>query len=554
MESCISVLAISVGQDMENPMVKNKKKLYMYLCGAQDESLAEHDKKYHPNGWKKDDRCKVRGKMSDGDPSDMIDKAKKIFGGWIDGLKINEVENAEPRGADVRLMLDPKAGILVSNGGRMAKAMNFGYNPRETFVISKTSPDIVSACIAKKDGVDVKDVVNTPFVIFNRFFHCMTLPDPNVRYRDGFLTPHGIKPLEIRDAFQKLEDPVMVLPPSEESPDTVRVVIDSKAGIPMANDIDGYCVIPIMLNQGFKNLPKDRLGKLGFVVANTMYPLNNAYVDLAANALASGVGLPYVNRDKTIELLARMKKTPTIEKAVGGLALLAANVRSAPQTSQQIQSPVNGESIAQGEDRGNRVFDVVERFSKTCESGILGWYDRKTGDVSLVKGKADVKTVAHEIGWHATYHWAEKNAPELYKKLREYAKTATDSVKMAVRTVYGGDLSEDALLDEIGAERFTRDHMGVIEDAVEKRRADDWWDGVEETCDDTRKAFVRGQELSDDEIGEIARMEPKKAVEALVEAMLSGRTLGKLESQRGGVAKSKTEDPKMRYLMMVDKL
>ena len=63
---------------------------------------------------------------------------------------------------------------------------------------------------------------------------------------------------------------------------------------------------------------------------------------------------------------------------------------------------------------------------------MAGWYDRKTGAVHLMKGVATAETVAHEIGWHATFHWAEKHAPALHAKLMQYAREATDGVKQSV--------------------------------------------------------------------------------------------------------------------------
>ena len=81
-----------------------------------------------------------------------------------------------------------------------------------------------------------------------------------------------------------------------------------------------------------------------------------------------------------------------------------------------------------------------------------------------MKGVATAETVAHEIGWHATFHWAEKHAPALHAKLMQYAREATDGVKQSVRERYGSDLDERVLLDEIGAERFTREDISPLLD------------------------------------------------------------------------------------------
>lgn len=157
-----------------------------------------------------------------------------------------------------------------------------------------------------------------------------------------------------------------------------------------------------------------------------------------------------------------------------------------------------------------------------------GWYDPQSDKVCLVKGRATPSVVAHEIGWHATYEWARKNHPELYKTLRKYAENATPLVKKAVEEKYGSYIGADALLDEIGAERFTRDHMKTID-----KMSNDWWEKVENGQDELRGKFVKAnapKQLSKEELDSIAKLSPKKAVEKLVEAMVSGMQLGSTSS------------------------
>lgn len=168
---------------------------------------------------------------------------------------------------------------------------------------------------------------------------------------------------------------------------------------------------------------------------------------------------------------------------------------------------------------------------------IFGWYNRRTGDVHLVKGAATAETVLHELGWHATFQWAEKNAPELHRKMREYADSAPESVKDAVRKTYGGDISPEALLDEIGAERFTQENAEMFEKGVRKNLAlrgeeRTWWGRVKNGI---RATWVRFVDVAKGRIAvkggtvdteRISRMEPKKGMHELFVAMLHGRSLG----------------------------
>ena len=170
---------------------------------------------------------------------------------------------------------------------------------------------------------------------------------------------------------------------------------------------------------------------------------------------------------------------------------------------------------------------------------VAGWYDRRTGGVTLVDGLATAKTVAHEIGWHATFHWVEKNHPQLHAKLVEYAKTAPDGITKSVKERYGRNLSEDELLDEIGAERFTREHLSALLEHAQRKVSEGWFDNVEGEQNKARRAFIeahKGDFVSKSELDEVASLPPSQAVSKLVELMLNGRRFGSTahtESQDG---------------------
>lgn len=155
----------------------------------------------------------------------------------------------------------------------------------------------------------------------------------------------------------------------------------------------------------------------------------------------------------------------------------------------------------------------------------IGWYNRTNSEVCLVKGKAGLETLYHELGWHATYHWAEKNSPELYRKMRDYAKNAPEAVQELVRERYGDDLEEDVLIDEIGAERFTEEDIDKIKDAVKKDMAIGWFGKVKacigKTYEALKSAFTRNR-IGGKSIGE---MTTREAIRMLVDTMVSGKSI-----------------------------
>ena len=155
----------------------------------------------------------------------------------------------------------------------------------------------------------------------------------------------------------------------------------------------------------------------------------------------------------------------------------------------------------------------------------IGWYNRTTGEVHLVKGKADAETVAHELGWHASFHSAEKNDPALYKQMMDYAKTAPVGIKEAVLATYGNDLTEEELLDEIGAKRFTEENLDVITDAMAKQEANGWFGKVKDGVKRVWSGFIA--RIGGNRFGssQISAMSPEEGMRILAKAMASGKTL-----------------------------
>ena len=162
---------------------------------------------------------------------------------------------------------------------------------------------------------------------------------------------------------------------------------------------------------------------------------------------------------------------------------------------------------------------------------IVGTYNRKTGEVTLAKG-ADIGTVVHELGWHAARHWAETTAAKgnrraiaLLATMRRYAEEAPPEIKDAVLATYG-EIDADALLDEIGAARFTAEKSPTIAKAIDSRAGAAWYKRIWNTVVDFVKDYLVSQNGNRVDLTGVENMSPQRFANFFATAMLSGKTLG----------------------------
>ena len=177
--------------------------------------------------------------------------------------------------------------------------------------------------------------------------------------------------------------------------------------------------------------------------------------------------------------------------------------------------------------------DADARTLKDAEGNICGYWDRGTGELVIFRG-ADVSTVAHELGWHATRNWAERNAPELLKKMNEYAKSAPPELIKQIEELYPDFArNPDALLDEIGAARFERELGKRFTEILERSpEAKSWWQGLKELIAEAWRGMIRGSSSRGIDWKRLEGMEPEKGMEWLVEQMAEGKRIG--GGEKGG--------------------
>ena len=178
-----------------------------------------------------------------------------------------------------------------------------------------------------------------------------------------------------------------------------------------------------------------------------------------------------------------------------------------------------GEVDRQGEGAGER------RLLKNDQGEVQGYYDRGKGEVVLFEG-ADAGTLAHEIGWHAVWHWAERNSPDLLLKMKRYAARTPLKLKALIKEVYG-DFKGDALMDEIGAGRFERAMGERFQKLLAKSpEVRGWWRKVLHALARAWKGMARTVGGNRVDLKKIEKMDPEEAIEALTAQMLEGRRLG----------------------------
>lgn len=161
---------------------------------------------------------------------------------------------------------------------------------------------------------------------------------------------------------------------------------------------------------------------------------------------------------------------------------------------------------------------------------IVGSYNLKTGEVTLAKG-ASVETVAHELGWHAAFDWAKRNAATneragvLYERMRSFADEAPDAVKAEIAALYG-KLDADAFADEVGAALFVRGQAEQFAGAIDPMVDAPWYKKAWRTVVDIVKDWLSSLGMNRVDLDGVEEMSERRFSEFLATAMLSGKTLG----------------------------
>ncbi|MBR5621907.1 MAG: hypothetical protein IKW49_01830 [Opitutales bacterium] len=129
-----------------------------------------------------------------------------------------------------------------------------------------------------------------------------------------------------------------------------------------------------------------------------------------------------------------------------------------------------------------------------------------------------VGTGLHEAVWHATWNWAKQSAPDLFKKMEEFAAKAPRWLREEVAGAYETDF--DVSTDEIGAFLFENEfEEEFLEKLVQDKEASGWFDGVKNLF---KKAFSKMRGKKPDGDAEWKEMTAHDAVRELMAEFLDG--------------------------------
>lgn len=175
------------------------------------------------------------------------------------------------------------------------------------------------------------------------------------------------------------------------------------------------------------------------------------------------------------------------------------------------------------------------RYLRNVRGDIIGKWDKATGEVTFYPG-ANAETVAHEIGWHATYDHAEKLAAQgdrrLLDKLNAYARGAQQATWTKTLTRYGMASDPRMIIDEVGAARFTAEQAMKIKNEVDRRAALKWYGKAWEACRDAYKSMLTKMGFNKTSVDALNGMSPERAVEFMATEMARGKTLAKVEAKK----------------------
>ena len=224
------------------------------------------------------------------------------------------------------------------------------------------------------------------------------------------------------------------------------------------------------------------------------------------------------------ELSANVQGDNDNRNGVGG-------VTSGEMDSRQSDRARGGVSNSRGSDASSGGDDLSSTIRLLRDGKrIVGSYNTKTGEVTLAKG-ASVETVAHELGWHASFDWAKesaktnKKAKALYERMLRFAEDAPPEIKAEVAALYG-ELDADAFADEVGAMLFTRGKGAEFESAIYPDVDAPWYRKAWNTLVDIVKNFLSAHGMNRVDLDGVENMSEARFKDFLATAMLSGKTLG----------------------------
>ena len=166
---------------------------------------------------------------------------------------------------------------------------------------------------------------------------------------------------------------------------------------------------------------------------------------------------------------------------------------------------------------------------RPLRGGAFGWYDIAKKKVVVVEG-APISVVLHEVGWHATLDWAKTHDKKMYDRMLHLASEAPAEIRLDIVSKYG-ELSEEAFLDELGAEMFTRASQKKLYEYITTQESRRWWqkmfDAFNKVFEKARlKLFRKPIKSKKFDFASMANLNSTDFLNALADTMIKGKVLG----------------------------
>ncbi len=167
--------------------------------------------------------------------------------------------------------------------------------------------------------------------------------------------------------------------------------------------------------------------------------------------------------------------------------------------------------------------------------GVLGYFSPSDKRVALLPG-ADAETVAHEVGWHGVRDWAKRNAPDLFKKMREVEDNVDPALRTKVLRIYrtATGYDRDTLLNEFGAWTFMGRGGKALEEVVSTREGAAWYAKMLNAAKDIYKDFATKHGGNRIDLSRINEMNGEEFMDYMAKEIASGKSLGNIKEPTQG--------------------
>ena len=171
------------------------------------------------------------------------------------------------------------------------------------------------------------------------------------------------------------------------------------------------------------------------------------------------------------------------------------------------------------------------RYFKGAGGKVVGTYNRRTGEVVLYPG-ADKNTIAHELGGHATWQYAEQLAKDgddrLLRKMNAVVDNAPRPIKKEVAKNYGKE-TDAVRREEVWAHVMGNRGSAAIQKALESKRGRTWWGRFWNIAKEAWRGLASKVGLNRVDLSNIEAMSPDEFADYMAKEMASGKVLGNIK-------------------------